>query len=81
MFGRQAQLPIDVMYGTPHQTNTVPEYVMTLQQILTAAFANAREHIGTHQERQAESYNKRVHGNPYDQGRLVWLYNSVVPKG
>ena len=54
---------------------------MTLQQILTAAFANTREHIGTHQERQAESYNKRVHGNPYDQGRLVWLYNPVVPKG
>ena len=76
MFGRQAQLPIDVMYGTPHQTNTVPEYVMTLRQILTAAFANAREYIGTHQERQAENYNKRVHGNPMT--RADWCDYTIL---
>ena len=80
MFGRQAQLPIDIMYGSPQHSDTTSEYVKTLQQILSTAFKNARQHISVHQERQAENYNKRVHGAPYDRGRLVWLFNPVVPK-
>ena len=32
MFGRQSQLPIDVMYSTPdHPKDTVPEYVSKLR--------------------------------------------------
>lgn len=81
MFGRQAQLPIDIMYGTPHQDSTTSEYAMNLHETFTKAFVSAREHIGVHQERQAETYNKRVHGTTYERGKWVWLFNPVVPKG
>ena len=81
MFGRQAQLPINIMYGTPHQDSTTSEYAMNLHETFTKAFVSAREHIGVHQERQAETYNKRVHGTTYERGKWVWLFNPVVPKG
>ena len=81
MFGRQAQLPIDIMYGTPHHQDTTSEYARNLQQTFTQAFTHTRQHTGMHQERQAENYNKKIHGNAYENGKLVWLFNPVIPKG
>ena len=34
-----------------------------------------------HQETQAKNYDKRIHGDTYVQGSMVWLFNPVVPKG
>ena len=82
MFGKRAQLPIDVMYGLPeHSASSVPQYVTNLTNTLKEAFADACKNITTHQERQAEVYNKRIHGRPYVIGDLVWLFNPVVPRG
>jgi len=82
MFGRQAQLPIDVMYGIPGQsTSSVPQYVTKLGNVFQEAFSEARKNITTHQERQVECYNKRIHGHPFTPGTLVWLFNPVVPRG
>ena len=68
MFRRQAQLPVDIMYGTPYQQDTTSDYAAKLQQTLMTAFALARTYIGIHQERQADNYNKEVHGDPYEEG-------------
>jgi len=82
MFGRHAQLPIDIMYGTlEQQTDTMPQYVSKLTQTLGEAFADARKQVSVHQERQAEQYNKKVHGKPHQPGDLVWLFNPAVPRG
>ena len=70
------------MYGLPeHSASSVPQYVTNLTNTLKEAFADARKNITTHQERQAEVYNKRIHGRPYVFGDLVWLFNPVVPRG
>ena len=81
MFGREARLPIDVMYGSDYPETSLPHYVQKLRKVLTEAFERVRDQVGTQQERQQEFYNKRVHGKPHDPGVLVWLFNPAVPRG
>eukprot|EP00731_Ephydatia_muelleri_P015777 Em0009g201a len=82
MFGRQAKLPVDLVYGsTPTEPQPQHEYARQLQKILQGAFQAARDNMGTATERMKEVYNQRVHGKQYEPGDLVWLHTPVVPKG
>ena len=82
MFGRQAKLPVDLVYGsTPTESQPQHEYARQLEKILQGAFQVARENMGTATERMKEVYNQRVHGKQYEPGDLVWLHTPVVPKG
>ena len=81
MFGRQARIPVDLMYGTAEpESISYGEYAMKLQKLLTKAHKLARESLAEKQERQTELYNKKVHGEPYEVGVLVWLLNPQVPR-
>ena len=74
MFGRQARIPADVMYGTPTSTNhSVNEYAVTLQKQMDKAFGLARQHSLSKQLRQKELYDLKVHGKPFKKGDYVWL--------
>eukprot|EP00731_Ephydatia_muelleri_P038941 Em1000g3a len=67
MFGRQARLPIDLMYGTEcgnSVTKTVPEYVTKLSEAFVEAYAAVRDTMGAKLQRQKEFYNKKVHAVP-----------------
>jgi len=82
MFGRQVRMPVDLMYGspTPHST-TVPQYVADLRSNLTAAYEQVRATMSTKLGRQKEFYDRRVHGQPFKPGDLVWLHSPAVPRG
>ena len=41
----------------------------------------ARESLAEKQERQTELYDKKVHGESYEIGVLVWLLNPQVLRG
>ena len=82
MFGRQARIPADVMYGTPNSTNySVNEYAATLGKQMDKSFALARQHSLAKQLRQKELYDCKVHGKPFKQGDLVWLNTPMGRKG
>ena len=86
MFGRQAQLPIDIIYRPTHaDSQTAPlstnEYASLLQTRLRTAFDLVREHASTNHQRQKAFYDQKVHGKPYMPGDLVWFYSSVPQKG
>ena len=82
IFGRQARIPADLMYGTAEPENlNYSEYVSKLQQSLSEAYKIARQSSAGKLERQAELYNKKIHGKPYQVGALVWLLNPQVPRG
>lgn len=82
MFGRQARIPVDLMYGTAEpESVSCGEYATKLQESLSTAYKLARGALAEKQERQAELYNKKVHGAPYEVGALVWLLNPHVPRG
>ena len=82
MFGRQVRMPVDVMYGTPTpQSSTVPQYVADLRSSLCAAYEQVRERTGCKLDRQKELYDRKVHGQPFKPGELVWLHSPAVPRG
>ena len=82
MFGRQAQLPLDLMYGTG-QREEVPttEYARKLKQSLEEAYALVRTRLSAQHERRKAIYDQKIHGDPYTQGDLVWLHSPAVSRG
>jgi hypothetical protein len=82
MFGREAKLPIDLMYGTgDNKDMTTIEYATQLKKGLDEAYSCAREKLAASHERRKEHYDKRVHGQPFADGDLVWLHSTVIPPG
>eukprot|EP00731_Ephydatia_muelleri_P007461 Em0003g1709a len=82
MFGRQAKLPIDLMYGTNQmEPNTTSEYARCLKDALQEAYALVRERCQAEHKRQKELYDQKVHGKPFSPGELVWLHSTAVPRG
>ena len=83
MFGREARLPVDIMYRTPSQKEEVPlaGYVSNLRDLLHEAYERVRENVGEVQERQEQLYTRKVHGEHHKPGALVWLFNPAVPHG
>ena len=84
MFGREVQLPIDVMFGLPTgsgQCTNVPAYVKELRMWLSEAYERVRLHLSAEQKRHKQLYDTKVAGNPFVKGDKVWLHNAAVPRG
>ena len=84
MYGREAQLPEDLMFHIPAtvDTSTSPgEYLSHLKTRLEAAYKLVRAHANKQQMRQGENYNRTVKGKPFQVGDLVLLHCPHVPKG
>ena len=60
---------------------TYQEYTATLQSKLNSLFLQAREKLQSSQKRQADKYNSKAWGKPFDVGDKVWLFNPWTPRG
>ena len=82
MFGHQAKLPTDIVYGSPSPEARSPsQYAAHLKEVLEQSYRTVREHLQTEAKRQIEVYSKKVYGNQFDPGDLVWLHRPAVPRG
>ena len=82
MFGREAKLPVDLMYGSnPMETKTVSGYALQLKRGLQNAYALVREHCKADYRRQKTLYDEKVHGKPFNPGDTVWLFSPAIPRG
>jgi len=84
MFGRQARLPVDIIYGTSTPENEgqgVGQYAMSLKKKMAEAFELVRESTSKHHMHQKMLYDEKIHGKPYKAGDWVWLHSPVVPSG
>lgn len=82
MFGRQARMPVDIMYGTgEHNQLPISDYALQLKKGLEEAYHTVREKLATSHEHRKKYYDKGTHGRPFQDGELVWLHSTVVPRG
>ena len=83
MFGRNARLPVDVMFPTekPAADVSYGEYAKMMSKTMEKAFHTVREHVGDKHERQKQFYDKKCHGERFQPGDLVFLHSTVVPRG
>ena len=82
MFGREARLPAELMFG-PSPTDKLPphQYAKDLQSLLCSAYEKVRNHLEAAHKHQKVLYDRRVHGKRYEVGDFVWLLRPQVPKG
>lgn len=84
MFGWRVRMPIDIMYGTPDSDSAIsnlPRYVANFRSNLITAYQNVREHMGHQLDCQKEFYDRKIHGQPFQPGDLVWLHSQHVKRG
>ena len=81
MFGRQARMLIDIMYGAPSPSMPVTKYAAQLKESLENAYHQVHQKMGCSLEREKDFYDKRIHGSPFKEGDLVWLYCPAIPQG
>ena len=83
MFGHQAKLPVDLMYGSSPQEVMLPvgEYVQNLRNTLQNAYALVRERLQVEHQRQKDFYDEKVYGKPFEVGEMVWVHSPAVPRG
>eukprot|EP00731_Ephydatia_muelleri_P005167 Em0002g1343a len=82
MFGRNVCLPVDLMYGTGKpDVVTYGEYATRLKKSIEAAYLRVRENVSKKHECQKQFYDRKCHGDPFEEGDLVWLHSPVVPRG
>jgi hypothetical protein len=78
MFGRQAKVPIDLIYGAPSPSMPV---TAQLKEGLEKAYQQVRHKMGCSLKREKDFYDKRVHGDPFNEGEYVWLHSPATPQG
>ena len=78
MFGHQAKLPVDLMYGSSPQEVMLPvgEYVKNLRNTLQNAYALVRERLQVEHQRQKDFYDEK----PFEVGDMVWVHSPAVPR-
>ncbi|KAK3735802.1 hypothetical protein QZH41_007422 [Actinostola sp. cb2023] len=85
MLGREAEVPLDLVMGSPQPTEDVAdasEYTQRLRQRMETVHNFAREHLNHQTERQKRYYDHRgVHHNSFNRGDPVWLHNPKRKKG
>ena len=57
-----------------------PEHVRRIKSTPEGANSRVREYMDTTLDRQIELYDRRVHGEEFNVGDLVWLNNPVINK-
>ena len=81
LFGREARLPIDKMFGLPTgETPTSPsQYAWTLHHNLESIYHKVRAKASLQQSHQKELYNQKTRYSLYE-GDLVWFHCPAVPR-
>ena len=79
MFGRQARLPTDVLYGTTQDSyQSQGEYARLLETRLSSAFEIVREYVSKEHQRQKLFYDTKVNGEPHKVGDYMFGYTHFI---
>ena len=81
MFGRETHIPADLMYGRaePESLNYT-EFAVKLRESLSKSYTCICKHVAGKQERQAETYKKKMHGKPHHAVRDPSLVAESISK-
>ena len=76
LFGKAAQYPIDLFHPKPpgDPRLVLGEDGLELNEKLYEVHSQAQATMGKEQQRQRDYFNRKVHGDPFKPGDLVWLF-------
>ena len=68
MYGREMQLPIDIMYRSPNQEVSRSQYAHEVRDTLQNAYSATSEKLLVAHKRQKDYYDRRTQGTRYSVG-------------
>ncbi|CAH1254301.1 GIN1 [Branchiostoma lanceolatum] len=82
MHGREARLPVELLFGT-HSSSAVPvqEYVRDMVDKFQTIFKLVADNTKQAHRRQKDLFDKKVHGDPFQEGDKVLLAKKALRKG
>ena len=73
LFGREARIPADLVYGNPLAADPpADDFVSSRQTQMRKAYALAREHLGRAAQRRKANYDLRSRPHTFEVGSRVW---------
>ncbi|KAI8489127.1 hypothetical protein Bbelb_331120 [Branchiostoma belcheri] len=82
MHGRESRLPVELMFGTPTTAAApVQEYVKDLVNKLPTVFKLVADNTKQAHRRQKDLFDRRVYGDPFQEGDKVLLAKKSLGKG
>ncbi|KAK3095414.1 hypothetical protein FSP39_014389 [Pinctada imbricata] len=83
MFGREVNLPVDLIFGRPINKTTVhvTQHCIDLEETLLKIHDHARTKMNLESNRMKKTYDYKISYNDYSVGDLVWLHNPRRRKG
>jgi hypothetical protein len=83
MFGREIDLPVDIMFGKPEEIryHLPEEYVSNKIEQMEMAFEYVRNNLAKNAVRQKRIYDLKSSGNNLEKGQKVWLFTPFQRKG
>ena len=81
MFRREAQVPVDIMYGSSVQEEKINQYIGRVHEELQSSYNAVQNRMSGRLLWEKELYDKEVHGEEYRKDSLVWFHSAVVTKG
>ena len=76
LIGKEAQYPIDLFYSKPpgDPRLVLGEDGLELNEKMYEVHSHAQATMGNEQRRQRDYLKKKVHGDPFTRGDVVWLF-------
>ena len=76
MFGREAVLPVDIIFGNPPRDvpQCATEYGLWLKECMQTAHQDTRKHLKKAAERQKNYFDAKYTPHPFQTGEFVWRY-------
>jgi hypothetical protein len=82
MLGREARLPVDIMYNlAPNKKDEPSGYAETLKANISQAYDRVHTRMDREQSRQKAVCNQSSDDRKYSIGEKVWLHCPAVPRG
>ena len=74
MHGREARIPVDLVYGEPQIEERDHDFVIWQQENLSEAFTLTRQHLAQAARRRKTRYDLRTRPQKFPVGSKVWCY-------
>jgi len=77
MYGREARIPADLVYGPPpdlSHSEDVPEFVAQRRNTLLSAFETTHQHLGSSATRRKGQYDLHTRPQEFPVGSWVWVH-------
>ena len=63
------------------EAEDIPKHVVKMKKTLESVYCRVWEILNISYQQQKEHYDKKIHGDAFEEGDMVWLHTTVISRG